>query len=206
MSTAVLKIRNKTVPFIVDVVRSVITHLTGNATYATPNPPLAGITTQANLLDATYQQALSRDKTLKALVKIAKAELFSMMTALTSYVQTTSLGDEAKILSAGFLVKGKPVKLGMLPPPSNFRSDFGLHPGEIILRWKGVHGHKNYLVQMSTDPGNPALWADVPDGLTGKTRLEVTGLETGKRYYFRVFTICTAGISGPSELANHIAA
>ena len=91
-----------------------------------------------------------------------------MMTALTGYVQTTSFGDVDQILSAGFELKYPPVNLGMLPRPSNFRAAFGVHPGEIILRWAGVHKRTDYFVEMSTDLNKPELWHVISH--TEKTR------------------------------------
>ncbi|MEO5572084.1 MAG: hypothetical protein ABIS37_14235 [Bacteroidia bacterium] len=57
---------------------------------------------------------------------------------------------------------------------------------------------------MSTDPTKPELWHVTNH--TGKVRMTISGLITGHLYYFRIFTDCTAGKSGPGELANHIAA
>ncbi|HKR06246.1 MAG TPA: fibronectin type III domain-containing protein [Bacteroidia bacterium] len=206
MSIAVLKLRRKTIPVIVETVRKVVTMMTGNLSFTTPNPPLASITAQVDILDTLDQETQQGGKDKNALKKLAKDKLFGMMTALTSYVQTTTLGDEDQILSAGFELKRRPVRLGMLLPPENVRAAFGLHPGEIILRWAGVYGRLEYFAQVSTNPVNADSWADVPGGHTGRNRLAVSGLTPGQVYYFRIFTECAAGTTGPSEIANHMAA
>ncbi|HKR03609.1 MAG TPA: fibronectin type III domain-containing protein [Bacteroidia bacterium] len=206
MSIAVLKLNKKPVSVIVETVRKVVTMMTGNLAFTTPNPPLASITALVDALDTLDQETQQGGEVKNALKKLTRSKLLAAMSALTGYVQTTSLGDEDQILSAGFELKRKPVKLGMLVPPGNFRGAFGLHPGEIILRWAGVYGRTEYFAEMSTDPTNPALWTNVPNGHTGRVRLVVSGLTPGQVYYFRVFTECTAGTSGPSEIANHMAA
>lgn len=206
MSIAVLKIGKKKISDIVEIVRNVVTKMTGNLFFTTPHPPLIDVTADVDALDALEQETLQGGKVKNTLKKLAKKKLFATMTALTGYVQTTSLGDEDRILSAGFELKRKPVRLGMLPPPSNFRAAFGVHPGEIILRWAGVYGRSDYFVQMSTDPNRADSWTDVPKGHTGKIRLVVSGLTPGQVYYFRIFTECVAGTSGPSEISNHMAA
>ncbi|MEP7168661.1 MAG: fibronectin type III domain-containing protein [Bacteroidota bacterium] len=205
MGTAVLKIRKKIISDIVERVRNVVTKMTGNLFFSTPHPTLATVTADVDALDTLEQETLQGGKVKNKLKQLAKKKLFATMTALTGYVQTTSLGDEDQILSAGFELKRKPVKLGLLPPPSNFRAAFGFHPGEIILRWIGVYGRSEYFVQISIDPARTDSWTDVPMGHTGKVRLVVSGLTPGQVYYFRIFTECAAGTSGPSEVANHMA-
>jgi hypothetical protein len=206
MGIAVLKLRRKPIPVIVETVRRIVIMMTGNAFFTTPNPPLAGITAQVDILDTLEQETQHGGTDKNTLKRLAKAKLLNMMTSLTSYVQTTSQGDEDQVLSAGFELKRTPAPLGMLLPPSNVRAVYGLHPGEVILRWAGVYGSKEYFVQMSANPVQADSWTDVTRGHTGKNRLVVTGLTPGQVYYFRIFTECTAGTSAPSEVANHMAA
>lgn len=52
-------------------------------------------------------------------------------------------------------------------------------------------------ISESTDPIKANLWADVPNGHTGKNRLVITGLIPEQIYYFRMFTEFTAGSSAP---------
>jgi hypothetical protein len=206
MAIAVLKLHKKSISDIMEIVRNVVILMTGNLFFTTPNPTLPVVTADVDELDTLEQQTLHGGKDKNILKKLSKKKLLATMSALTGYVQTTTLGDEDQILSAGFSLKRKPVKLGMLLPPSNFRAAFGMHPGEIILRWAGVYGRSDYFVQMSTDPTKPELWTALPKGHTGKVRLVVSGLTPGQVYYFRAFTECAAGTSGPSEIANHMSA
>jgi hypothetical protein len=205
MGIAVLKISRKKISDIVEIVRNVITKMTGNLFFTTPNPTLAAVKADVDALDTLEQETLHGGEAKNTLKKLSKKKLLATISALTGYIQTTTFGDEDQILSAGYELKRKPVKLGMLLPPVNFRAVFGMHAGEIILRWAGVYGRTDYLIQMSSDPTKPELWTDIPNGRTGKVRFVVSGLTSGQVYYFRIFTICTAGTSAASEIANHMA-
>ncbi len=205
MFTAILKIRNKPVPFVVERMRFVVDSMTGNAIYTTPVPGLSTITTETDLLDTYFQDALSGDRNKKALMRQQLEKVFGLASLLTGYVQVTSGGDLDKIQSAGFLVKKSSVPVGILPPPANVHASFGKHPGEIILRWGGVPKRTEYMVQMSPEPVTPESWVDVPNGLTGKVQLAIKGLATGRVYWFHVFANGSAGLSGPSDLSSHMA-
>jgi hypothetical protein len=128
MSIAILKLANKRVSFIVDKVEEVVTGMTGNPTYTTPNPTLVSVTAQAAALNTAFQDAINGGKIQKALVRTERKKMLAMMSLLTAYVQNQSGGDEMKIRSANFDVKKTPVRPGILNPPQNVRASFGKHP------------------------------------------------------------------------------
>jgi hypothetical protein len=205
MSIAILKLTTKTVSYIVDKVREVVTGMTGNATYATPNPTLASISTQATTLETAFQDGINGGKIQKATVRAERKKMLAMMSLLTAYVQNASGGDEIKIRSANFDVKKTPSKPGILNPPQNVRASYGQHPGEILVRWDAVPKKRFYRVQKSSDPFTADSWTDLPNGETGKLKFKVSGLDTGKFHWFRVFTLSTEGVSGPSDAAKQMA-
>jgi hypothetical protein len=205
MSLVAIKLRDKTVPFIIEKVRNIVLMLTGNLFFATPNPPLPAITTEVDKLETDFQNALDGGKTKTKAVRLQKNKVLDLVTSLSAYVQTTSLGDEVKILSSGFDVRKTRTPVGILPPPQNVRVVFGEHPGELIVRWNGVARRSGYKVQMTTDVNSAESWEDLPGGETGQVRLVVSGLTSGTIYWFRVFTKSAAGYSGPSDVAYHMA-
>ena len=204
MSIAVSKLYNKTVEFIIEKVRNYVTKMTGNPKFTTPNPSLTDMTTEVDDLETKIQAALDGGKAKKTAVRLQKLKVLGMVSALRAYVQTTSLGDLMTILSSGFDVRGHGI-INILDPPSNVRVVFGKAPGQLIVRWGGVKHRTGYKVQMSEDITDPAAWKDAPDGDTGKVRLEIKGLVSGKVYWFRVLTKSTAGYSGPSVAVSHMA-
>jgi hypothetical protein len=66
--------------------------------------------------------------------------------------------------------------------------------GEVIVRWGKAAAARLYTVQIS-DEGT--TWKDI--GLTGKTRMVVTGLVSGSKPLFRIAALGAAGQSGWSE-------
>jgi len=203
MALAVSKLYGKSVEFIIEKVRNYVSKMTANVNFATPNPPLPEVTTAVDDLETKFQAALDGGKSKKTAVQLQKLKVMGMVSALRAYVQTTTLGDIMKILSSGFDVRGHAI-INILDPPSNVRAAYGKVPGQIIVRWGGVKHRTGYKVQMKEDTPS-AAWTDAPDGDTGKVRLEVDGLISGRVYWFRVLTKSTAGYSGPSVAVAHMA-
>ncbi len=198
---AVLKTAGNPVLIIIEKVRKVILMMTGNLSYTTPVPPLAQLTTDTDDVETNYQDSLKGDRDKKALMRIALATLRDSLRTLTGYVQSASDGDETKILSAGFDVKSPLHPIGILPPPGNVRSVFGNVPGEIILRYGGVDGRLIYKVQLKEGDGLPDSWRDYT--YTGKTRLVIGGLVSGREYEFRIACISASGIGDYSDPTSH---
>ena len=69
--------------------------------------------------------------------------------------------------------------------------------GGIELSWDAVRGARSYVVERSTDP-QAASWTQV--GVAPRSSLIVEGLESGKRYYFRVAAVT---LNGQSPWSNH---
>lgn len=204
MSIAVSKLSGATVELIIEKVRNYITKMTGNPSFTTPNPSLTDMKTEVDDLETKFQAALDGGKTKTTAVRLQRLKVLGMVSVLRAYVQTTSFGDLMTILSSGFNVRGHAV-INILDPPSNVRVAFGKVPGQLIVRWGGVKHRTGYKVQMAEAlPGVP-VWTDAPYGDTGKVRLEVDGLVSGKIYLFRVLTKSTAGYSGPSVVVSHMA-
>ena len=205
MSIAVLNLRNKPVPFVVEKSESIVTAMTGNTNFTTPSPSLATITAKTNALGTAFQNAINGGKNLKALVRIARKDLLLSLALLMAYVQNESGGDETKILSSGFGVKRPGTPVGVLSPPQNVRVAYNGNSGEVVVRWNGVAKRRSYIVQMSIDPIGVDTWENVPEGETGKISFTVTGLTPGKIYWFRVITYSTGGFSAPSDPAQIMA-
>lgn len=172
----------------------IVTATTGNPNFLTPNPSLATLTGKADALAAAYSAREAAKQTLEQKqteLNTADADLESTLTLFTAYVETTSGGEAAKILSSGLGVRGAPTPIGPLPQVEGLDAIIGDAEGQLTLRWKSVRGAKTYEVQCCTDPITVAGWAGV--GLPTKATLIVTGLTSGTRCWFRVRAIGTAG-------------
>jgi len=134
----------------------IVTAMTGNANFPTPNPTLAAVSTA----------------------------LVALLTSLGDHVSNVSSGNRVKIESAGMGVKASNAPIGPLPQVQNLSITAGDAEGRLDLQWDPVHGTKNYQVQMSTDPNVPANWKLV-DSCSG-SKLSLTGLTSGQKLWFRV--------------------
>lgn len=63
--------------------------------------------------------------------------------------------------------------------------------GKAIVSWKKVTGASKYYVYYSTKKSSGYTFA----GITSKTKLTVSGLKSGKKYYFKV-KACTSNVAG----------
>lgn len=159
--------------------------MTGNANFTTPTPTAAAFQTlyddyEAALDAADLAQQTAKEKTV--LKETARLALEQGLNDRASYVQQTSGGDEAKILSASLGVKAASTAIGELPAPGNLRASGGDMEGEIDLHWDPVHGANSYPCEYATSPSGP--WTSFYGGK--KSSCTVEGLDSGTLYYFRV--------------------
>ncbi|MBK7295295.1 MAG: hypothetical protein IPI91_00905 [Flavobacteriales bacterium] len=192
-----VKLGHSRVTFValVDKSRTNISMLTGNAAYTTPNPTLAAFTAATNALDTAVQAYdFSRSRLDKQDRDQAFVALKAMRADLGAYVQTTSGGDATLITSAGFEMEAGRQPLGLLNAPQNVRAVSTAYPGKVELRFNGVKGRLVYEVSICAgDPKVEADWSLYTT--TGKNRVSITGLNSGKEYFFRVVALGAAGAS-----------
>ncbi len=184
----------------VQLVNDIVTQMTGNANFTTPNPTLAALTTKSDALSAiisqislTEQQLEQHNVTQDTLV----TELDALLTALMAYVESASGGEEAKILSAGMGVRGKPTPPGPMPQVTGLEAKAGDDAGVILLRHDAVKGAKVYERQRSPDPFTNASWVNL-DAST-KASSTVTDLPSATRCWFRVRAV---GAKGPGPWSD----
>jgi hypothetical protein len=177
---------------------NIVTAMTGNATYPTPNPALAAVQTLANALTTAAAQAEEKRRESQ-IATIAQDEaevaLAAALTRLGSYVENTSGGDEALILSAGMAVRETGTSAGTPAAPGPVAATTGDQPGEVDLTWPRLGAAKSFVIQYAT--AADAADADWKFAITStKSSCSVTGLGSGTRYWFRVAATGSAG-QGP---------
>ena len=181
------------VPLKIERARHIVTSMTGNANFATPVPTLASVTTAINNLEIAFNAAQGAGPAQTATMHDKETLLDNLLTQLANYVESTSNGVAAIILSAGMDVKGKGGQ-----QPHIFNAVAGKHTGEAILHAK-VTRHASYIWQMTNDPPlltppnlpNNLAWHQV--GVTTKSIFVVEGLAAGTRYWFRVAIVTKTG-------------
>lgn len=176
----------------------------GVALYPAPVPSAADYLVMHNALGA----GISLVNTLEGQLQAARNALLDLAATLkeggleprAAYVESASGGDPAKIPVSGFAVAGQPGQpIGPLPRPENAKAVMGDRPGVIKLSCASVHGTQTYVVEcrLHDDPASP--WSQAK--LSTKSRMEITGLQSGKHYAFRIAAIGAAGQSPWSDEA-----
>ena len=197
MSTVKLGLAELTIEEKIQLAANIDKALTGNANFPTPNPTLASLKTAASALGtkAAFAADIRKQSQIATLAQdTAEDALDAALTTLGSYVETTSGGDEAKILSAGMAVKAAATAAGLLPAPGPVAATTGDGAGEVDLVWPRLTGAKSFVIQHAADPA-------APDGdwkfatTSTKSSATVTGLVGGTRYWFRVAATGSAGQS-----------
>ena len=185
---------------------NVITQMTGNPNFPSPDPDLTYIQAVSDVLLAACIEARDGGKLQTVRKHIAFEELKKAMRLLGTYIELVSKGDASTILSAGVHIHKKKEKVGLLTSPLGLSTRVSDFSGTIELRWKRVEKNKGYTVYMcSGDPSLPdAVWT--PIAMTTKSKCSITDLEPGTFYWFKVATLSAAGTSGFSDPARGLAA
>ena len=198
MSKVKLELNRKSVAQKINMGKTMVTKMTGNATYATPNPPLASITAAVNTLAGATAEVEVARKNLKAkytALNAAEAAFDMVVTQMGNYVENISNGDEAKILSAGLDVRKEASSQGALPDKvASVNAIVGHSAGEIDLSWEKVAGAKSYVVETALSNMNPMEWKHML--VSTRSKAEVATLKTGASYHIRVAAVGSTG-QGP---------
>ena len=202
-----LNLNSLTVPQKLAKAQQIVSSLTGNASFPTPAPGLANITSAINELDsaaAAVQTARQTAKEKTSAQNEKEATLDQLLTQLASYVESVAGSDEQKILSAGMDMRAPAVPTNAPPEqPQALTPTAGDHDGEIDLSWDTVSGAKSYIIEQSADPVTPTTWTH--KGVSTKSSYTAKGLTSGTRYWFRVAAVNNNGQSGWSDPAMKIA-
>lgn len=169
---------------------TVKTAMTGNASFATPNPTLAAfgtLITTAATKTAAYNTAKAAADSALADRDAALAALRTAFSQLGDYVQNQAAGDAVKIESAGMPVRATPAPAAMTQV-QDLALSAGDLPGSVDGMWTPVAGAHGYEVQVSTgDPNAEATWAFVRS--TSKSSVTLSGLTSGAKAWVRVRAI-----------------
>ncbi len=196
----VLKLAKMPIPQKVAKARFIVTSMTGNASFTTPSPTLAVITTNINTLEAAYITASGGGVDDTASMHSKEFLLELSLKSLAAYVEgianANPITAEAVVLSSGMELKS---------PSVHQSKEFNVKPtgdpGEVKLSTKYVD-RSSYIWQMTTDPAAESGWATI--GQATQASLIKTGLTSGSRYYFRVATVGKEGLEPWSNTVNTI--
>ncbi|WP_146161429.1 fibronectin type III domain-containing protein [Mangrovibacterium marinum] len=164
--------------------KSIIQAMDGNVHFPNPVPSLE----QLQKLQLNYQQSLvdTIDGTRfdTAVKRNCREKLVDGLRALANYVEAESDGNLEVLASSGFNLKYKPRRIGVLPGAKGFNVRPGSNPGVIELSCQVVPKASFYLFAYTESPvSGQSVWITVT---SSKRKARIEGLQSGKRYAFRV--------------------
>ena len=185
-----LNLTGLTIPEFIEKCRTIVTAMTGNASFLTPNPALADISAALDALEATYQLGLRGDHDAKELQMEQRSDVNALMVQLKSYVENTSGDDTSVAQSSGIDLRKTPERHNTVDVPQNVRAFASTDEGEGRLMWDGVKNRKKNMVYSTTDLAdinNQDKWTLL--GTTGQRFFDVSGLTSGTKYAFFVVSL-----------------
>ena len=200
-----LNLRNLSITEKIARGRQIVTAMTNNASFTNPQPALTDITTAVDDLEKTFAsvQAAKSEVTTRVVTQDgAETKLDQALTQLAGYVESIAGKNDAVITSAGMETKSSRSAPTAPITPQGLSASAGEHDGEINLSWKPVSNARSYAIEFSLDPATAGSWTHV--GIATSSYKVITGLTTGKRYWFRVAAVGAVGQSGWSEHATKI--
>lgn len=196
-----------TIPQKIESAKFRVTSMTGNASFTTPNPPLATITANVNALETASIAAAGGGVDETAAMHAKEAVLDFSIKLLAAYVENIANGNpinaEAIALSSGMNIKRQGP-----PRPNGFRVTQGTSSGKADLRTNSEK-RATFTWAMATALGNSIAATSPPDnwvviGSGTQARFTATGLTAGQRYFFRVAKIDKNGQGPWSDVVSII--
>jgi hypothetical protein len=187
-----LGLRGLDIKLKVDTARKIINCMEKNSRFPQPDPELAEIELAANMVENKYSELLKERCFLQKInmeLNICENDLDKKITLLAAYVESKAKGDVDAIHSAGMEVRSDSVPVG-IPGRVVIRSVRETqNSGEIKLNWEKVRGSKFYNIEIKdSQDSNWRLYDS-----TTKTKILITDLESGTKYWFRVQASGSAG-------------
>ena len=205
MALIKLNFARLSVPEKIALTRRIVTKMTGNPHFISPQPPLTAITAAADALEQAESEAQTARQEAKAKTTIRnnkEDDLGRVMTQEVGYVTAVSGGDEETIQSAGMDVRATPAASTTPTQPAALSATGGDHDGTMDLSWDPVVDAASYVIEISPDPVTADSWKH--QGVSTRSTFTVTGLPSGSRIWFRVAAVNPNGQSPWSDPATKI--
>jgi len=173
--------------------QAIVLAMTGNAAFTTPDPTLPTVDTAITEYQSALSEAATGDRQATAIKDQKREALEDILKDLGLYVEKLCKGDVAKILSSGYKASKESTPVGPLPKPTGFEV-MPKGKGEILLRCKAIKGAKAYQFEHTL-----ASATDWVISTETKSRLLLTGLNSGQEYKFRVVPVGSSNIREYSD-------
>ena len=179
--------------------RTVITKMTKNPNFPTPDVSLDALKELTDLLEIHYVAAQNGGKAEKTQMHQTEELWDDAMRKMARYVERVANNDGAVILGAGFNISKQPIP----SPRAELTVEAGELSGTVIVRRNAVQGAKSYLWQysMTTLPDTDSGWTFAK--ATSKASVEIDDLVPVNKYWFRVASVTALGTSAYNDPIMH---
>ena len=164
--------------------------LKGNASYPNPNPSLKILDVANQNFEDALANAKSRDQVKAEEKNVIRRLLIGHLDNLRDYVNATTPGDRAKLLSTGFTVGIETGSLKAVGDVTNFKAVPGKNSGEVVAGVRKVYGAKSYRFDYGETPVKDDNWKTV---VSTTCKHKLTGLPRGKEFDFRIGAVGNKG-------------
>jgi hypothetical protein len=199
-----LSLKDRSVASLLTLGEGVGTKMDGNSKFQNPPFAITDLKDAVGSLNTIHTTAVKTRSVIDFAIERSLVEIVKdMLRQLGNYVDMIAKGDENVILAAGMAASKTREKN---PPPeqvSQFVAKYTGIPGTVLIQWKRPKYAKYFRVYMTTDPVNEP-WRLLDTIPTRK--MMVNNLITGKKFYFKVVPVGTAGIGPDSIIAVAMAA
>lgn len=179
--------------------RSIYPAMNGNVNFPNPLPEMPEFLLALDAYDDALTAAKTGNHNAVAIKTAGKLNIVTMLRNIATYVNSVCNGNPVMLASSGFkLAKDRePVYIGQ---PIITAVLQGLNAGSMMIKVQTDKGTISLLYQAAPDPINEQTeWVTVADT---RGKFEFTGLEEGKKYWFRVAAI---GSNGQTVYSTEVA-
>jgi len=181
--------------------RNIVTKMTGNPDFPTPDPALADITTLIDELEKLVILAADGSHSAHDSMIAKRKELELILRSLGLYVDKIAQGDILIIDRSGFEIN-KDTSRGN---KADFWIDRGGFPGEIecgCARIKRSHSYVWQYYVSETAPTDATVW--VLAGVSTQIKMTITDLDSGKKVWIRYCGVLPEGMTPWSKALDII--
>ena len=171
--------------------RNIITQLTGNPLFPTPDVSLADAKAALDALETSALAARDGGHTAVSIMRDNEAAADRVFRILAAYIDRIAAGNETVILSSGFHESQQPIRT----PKAALSVIDGAHSGSVKLIAKAVDkaGAYHWQCVEGALPETEAGWLIA--GSSTQASFEISGLAIGSKHYFRVAAITPDGVT-----------
>lgn len=195
MKKVSLGLKEKSVTELIAFAFHIVNKMFGNVFFPAPSPALNKITNAAIALQTAFDKAQGAGPEQTAVMRQKREAMETLLTAEGHYVEDAANDPVNAVTGPDVIILGAGMEVKHITPRQKqvFTVEAGKLPGTVMLIAerivRGIHEW-----QYSLNVSDPEGWKEVDP--TTKATTTITGLESGKRYWFRHRSVSKEGPSG----------